>query len=85
MAVRDIGKERCGIVTFTAEGRSAGEIKDVLAARAINVSVAPPASTLLDSEARNLGEMVRASVHYFNTDQEIERFCATLDEVVRGS
>ncbi len=85
VAVRDIGKERCGIVTFTAEGRSAGEIKDVLAARAINVSVAPPASTLLDSEARNLGEMVRASVHYFNTDQEIERFCATLDEVVRGS
>ncbi|CAN5262481.1 aminotransferase class V-fold PLP-dependent enzyme [soil metagenome] len=85
VAVRDIGKERCGIVTFTAEGRSAGEIKDALAARAINVSVAPPASTLLDSEARNLGEMVRASVHYFNTDQEIERFCATLDEVVRGS
>lgn len=82
VAVRDIGKERCGIVTFTAEGKSPEEIKDAFAAHATNVSIAPPASTLLDSEARNLGEMVRASVHYFNTEEEIERFCAKLMEIL---
>ncbi len=82
VVVRDLGEERCGIVTFTAEGRRPDEIKGALAARAINVSIASPASTLLDSEERGLGEIVRASVHYFNTDDEIERFCATLGEVL---
>lgn len=82
VTVRDTGKERCGIVTFTVEGKSPDDIQNVLNARAINVSIAPPASTLLDSQARNLGEIVRASVHYFNTDDEVECFCATLDEIL---
>ena len=83
--VRDIGRERCGIVTFTTEGTAAGDVKSALADHAINVSVSPPASTRLDSEARGLGEMVRASVHYYNTDAEIDKFCATLDATVTGN
>ena len=83
--VRDIGRERCGIVTFTTEGTAAGDVKSALADHAINVSVSPPASTRLDSEARGLGEMVRASVHYYNTDAEIDQFCATLDASVAGN
>ncbi len=82
VAVRDLGKERCGIVTFTAEGKSPDEVKSALSDQAMNVSVSPPASTLLDSEARGLGEMVRASVHYFNTEEEVEWFCATLAEIL---
>jgi cysteine desulfurase / selenocysteine lyase len=60
----------------------AGEIKDALAEHAINVSVSPPNSTRLDAEERELGEMVRASVHYYNTEDEVERFCATLTDIV---
>lgn len=85
ITVRDLGEERCGIVTFTAEGREADDIKAALSRHAINVSVVPPASTRLDSEARGLGIMVRASVHYFNTADEVELFCATLGDVTRGS
>ncbi|WP_158043910.1 aminotransferase class V-fold PLP-dependent enzyme [Skermanella pratensis] len=75
--VRDLGETRCGIVTFTAP-RAAAEIKRDLAARGINVSVTAAPSTRLDMEARGLGEMVRASVHYYNTEEEIDRLVAAL-------
>lgn len=82
VALKDLGVERCGIVTFAADGLGAGEIKGALAEHAINVSVSPPNSTRLDAEARNLGEMVRASVHYFNTEEEVDHFCAMLTDIV---
>lgn len=82
VVVRDLGKERCGIVTFTAEGKSPDGIQDSLTGHAVNVSVTPPASTRLDFETRDLGALVRASVHYFNTGEEVERFCTTLGEIL---
>ena len=35
-------------------------------------------STRFDMEARGLREVVRASVHYYNSDEEIARFCAAV-------
>jgi cysteine desulfurase / selenocysteine lyase len=78
VTVRDIGAEKCAIVTFTAKGRTAAEIKSALARDRINVTVTPAGSTFLDMEARGLTSMVRASVHYYNTEEEIDRFCAAL-------
>jgi cysteine desulfurase / selenocysteine lyase len=75
--VRDLGEVRCGIVTFTGP-RPPAEIKALLAERGINVSVTKAASTLLDMNARGLTEMVRASVHYYNTEDEIDRLVAAL-------
>jgi cysteine desulfurase/selenocysteine lyase len=43
-----------------------------LARRHINVSVMDAASARLDLDARGITEMVRASVHYFNTDDELD-------------
>jgi cysteine desulfurase / selenocysteine lyase len=71
--VRDLGETRCGIVTFDATGAGAGEIKAALARERINVTVAPHASTLLDARERDLPELVRASVHYYNTEAELDR------------
>ena len=73
VTVRDLGAVRCGIVTFTVDDVEASELKDRLARDRINVTVSPPSSTLLDSTARELPELVRASVHYYNTDQELDR------------
>jgi selenocysteine lyase/cysteine desulfurase len=67
--------EQCGIVTFTVAGRDARSIKETLAGQAINVTTSTISSTRFDMEARGLAEVVRASVHYFNDEVEIERFC----------
>jgi len=80
VAVRDLGRERCGIVTFTTEGISAAELCQDLAAAKINVKTSSIFSTRYDMTARGLDLLLRASVHYYNTEDEIARFC----EVVRG-
>ena len=85
VTVRDIGAEQCGIVTFTADGRGAREIQSALAVHAINVTISTVASTRFDMESRGLNEVVRASVHYYNDEAEIERFCATLKDMVLRS
>jgi cysteine desulfurase/selenocysteine lyase len=76
--VRDQGAERCGIVTFTLDGVEADEVKARLAARSINVSVSRAPSTLLDMTDRGLDAVVRASVHYYNTAEEIQALIAAL-------
>lgn len=77
--VHDQGQERCAIVTFTREGFEPKEIHARLAARGINVSVSEAASTRLDMDHRGLTSLVRASLHYYNTEEEIERFCVELE------
>lgn len=76
--VHDLGTRRCGIVTFTVEGREADEVARSLGARGINVSVSAPSATRLDAERRHLPSLVRASVHYFTTDDELDRAAAAV-------
>ena len=80
--VRDRGIVQCGIVTFTIEGREPQEIKKKLAGQNINATVSVVKSTRLDMEARGLTSMVRASVHYFNSEEEIGRFCAEIEKMI---
>lgn len=78
LEVRDRGRVRCGIVTFTVEGREAEAVQRALRERDINVSVSPRSHSLLDAEARRLPDLVRASVHYYNTEDEVDRFCGVV-------
>jgi cysteine desulfurase / selenocysteine lyase len=83
VTVRDLGKEKCGIVTFSVDRMDPKQIKSDLAARKINVSVSVKTSTLIDMETRNLDSLVRASVHYYNSEEEVDRFCENLIEIVK--
>ena len=76
--VRDLGQNRCGIVTFSLDGAELSTVKAQLQRAGINVSIVPPASTLIDTRKRNLPPMIRASVHYYNTDDEIDRLITEL-------
>jgi cysteine desulfurase/selenocysteine lyase len=72
--VHDIGKTRCGIVTFTHPTLDASALQQALRAQNINVSCSNAASTRIDMEKRGLPTLVRASVHYYNTQDEVDRF-----------
>lgn len=81
VTVRDQGRRRCGIVSFTMDGHEASHIKQALRARRMNVLVSTKSSTRLDMEARGLDEVVRASIHYYNSEEEIVRFVEALREI----
>jgi len=78
VVVRDQGEHRCGIVTFTRDGVDAEVVRRALAAQSINVSVSAPSSTRLDAERRHLPPLVRASVHYLTTEDELDRLTAAV-------
>jgi cysteine desulfurase/selenocysteine lyase len=76
--VQDLGRVRSGIVTFTREGEQPRDIQARLRAADIGVSVSSKSSAQLDFGRRGLTQVVRASVHYFNTEEEIGTFCRVL-------
>ncbi|HEY6331340.1 MAG TPA: aminotransferase class V-fold PLP-dependent enzyme, partial [Blastocatellia bacterium] len=84
VTVRDRGTVKCGIVSFTVAGHDARELRRKLHERRFNVWVSPRRFTLLDMGERGLEEVVRASVHYYNSEEEIDRFCLVLETLVRG-
>jgi selenocysteine lyase/cysteine desulfurase len=79
ITIRDLGSAPCGIVTFTAEGIDHSAMKSALRAEGINITVSVASSTLLDMTARGLGDVCRASVHCYNTEEEVEQFCEAID------
>ncbi|ANZ38536.1 aminotransferase class V [Lentzea guizhouensis] len=73
ITVRDLGERQSGIVTFTSDDVPALELKDRLWDRQVAVTVSQAASTRFDMTRRGLDEVVRASPHYFVTEEEIDQ------------
>jgi selenocysteine lyase/cysteine desulfurase len=84
VTVCDLGRVRCGIVTFTCDGHSPGEVMQRLKAGGIAVRVIERSSARIDMEQRGLEELVRASVHYYNTEAEIARLCDAIRRIGSG-
>jgi len=74
VTVRDLGAVQCGIVTFDVEGRAPDEIKELLRGNSINVSTSTSSSSPVDMHQRGLEGLVRASVHAYNAEDEIDVF-----------
>ncbi|NLS21357.1 aminotransferase class V-fold PLP-dependent enzyme [Rhizobium sp. P40RR-XXII] len=74
IVIHDLGRNPVSIVSFSVENRDATTVKAELTQLGYNVSISAPSSTLLDATARHLPAVVRASPHYYNTDDEIESF-----------
>jgi cysteine desulfurase / selenocysteine lyase len=79
--VRDRGEVLGAIVTFTVRGRRGAEVRDALFAKHVNVSVIGASSARLDLDRRGISEVVRASVHHYNTVDELERLVEGVAEL----
>jgi cysteine desulfurase / selenocysteine lyase len=73
--VHDLGARRCGIVSFLKDGETPDQTRKRLHGQKMNVHVSrSPHVPALDLATRGLDAVVRASVHYYNDEAEVERF-----------
>ena len=82
IVVHDQGDNLCGIVTFSVSGMPATVVKDKLSEKKINVSIGGAKATLYYMNRKGLDGIIRASVHYYNTEEEINILCSELRAMV---
>ena len=78
VTVLDRGTHQCGIVSFTVAGVPAADAHDRLSAAGVNTSVALGGNNQYDLVPRGVTDLVRASVHYYNTDDELAKLVDTV-------
>ena len=84
VTVRDRGRRQSGIVTFSCAAMPAPEIVARLRREArINTSVSGTQPTRRDLLDAGVAQLVRASVHAYNTEDEIDRLVETLHRLIR--
>ncbi len=83
VTIRDEGSDRCGIVTFTVEGHEPETVVARLHSVGVNTWVISASTAQLDLGARSVGAVVRASVHYYNVTEELDRAAATVADMGR--
>lgn len=76
VTLRDLGRHPSAIVSFTLAETPAAEVVRLAGAADITIGASDPSSTRIDAEKRNLPVLVRASPHYYNSEEEIDRLIA---------
>jgi len=74
VSVHDLGLKKGGIVTFSSDKIEAETLQKGLEEAGINVNLAYPKWAKLDADSRGLPLMIRASVHAYNSEKEIDEF-----------
>lgn len=80
LTIHDTGHTRGGIITFTIKNEDCEKIREYLFHKKINVSVSHKSSTYLDMDIRNLEAVIRASVHYYNNEKDLEKLIQGLNQ-----
>ena len=79
--LQDRGLKQSAIVTFTSNRLGTCRLESELMEAGINIGISPQKMARLDMEPRGLIALIRASVHFYNTENEIDRFCAVLSAI----
>ncbi|MBY0377903.1 MAG: aminotransferase class V-fold PLP-dependent enzyme [Gammaproteobacteria bacterium] len=83
IALHDFGDQKSGIVTFSVSGIESSVVKMKLSAVGINVAIGGAQATPIYMEKNQLQTVVRASVHYYNTEEEIRQMCCELEIMIK--
>lgn len=83
VTLTDLGMVKGAIVTFAVKDADHTALKMALREQGINVSVSTQFSSRLDLQGRGLRDVMRASVHVYNTEDELDRFAAALNSLIR--
>lgn len=83
--VRDRGEVQCGIVSFTIDGVDPYACAAWMRERHVNISVSTIDFARRDFEQRGLTAVLRASVHYYNTDEELDRLLVRLTDFLSAT
>jgi len=84
LTLRDRGAQQCGIVTFTIADVDPYACAAQMRGHHVNISVSTIDFARRDFEQRGLTAVLRASVHYYNTDEELDRFVELLRTAPRA-
>jgi selenocysteine lyase/cysteine desulfurase len=76
---------KCGIVTFQCEGLKSQTVQAALWRKGFELSVVPATSTPLDSSKSHVPDLVRASITYINTEEEIFSFSKALRSFIENT
>ena len=76
--LHDLGAVKSGIVTFRLDREDPFTTVARLRGLGMNTSVSPATYAQLDLGARGIDALVRALVHYYNSDEEVARFVRAL-------
>lgn len=82
VTLADQGLEQCAIVTFCCAQLPADQLQQQLALRKINTSCVPFDANPVSSDLRGNQPLLRASLHYYNTLEEVERFVTELKQIL---
>jgi selenocysteine lyase/cysteine desulfurase len=85
VTLTDLGVTKGAIVTFAVANADHNALKQALRAKGMNVSVSTQFSSRLDLKGRGLKDVMRASVHLYNTEEELDRFVSELARTVAGN
>lgn len=78
LSIHDQGQDKGGIVTFSIKGLESEVVSQKLRAQKINTSTTAPGAARFDLDHRGIPTVVRASTHYYNSEEEIDCFVSAV-------
>ncbi|MER7719825.1 aminotransferase class V-fold PLP-dependent enzyme [Streptomyces flaveolus] len=85
VTVEDRGVERCGNIAVTFADHDPFQVRAELLRAGINSWVCLDNAACHDMQQRGLSRLLRISVHYYNSEAELDRLCSVLTGVTSGT
>jgi selenocysteine lyase/cysteine desulfurase len=83
VTVTDVAERRSAIVTFQVDGVAPADVVAAASRDGIVINESTAVWAALDMDAKGIAQLVRASPHYFNTHDELDRLIGCVARLSR--